>query len=114
MRFVLSLLLLCAFAAQSAKLSGAAELPGIPQFIDEMVARHQLRRDELEKVFARAQHNPAVIEAISRPATIKPWPEYRAAFVNPKRIRGGLEFTKAARYSGHGLMVAGGRSEGHT
>jgi membrane-bound lytic murein transglycosylase B len=57
-----------------------------------MVAKHQFRRDELENVFARAQHNPAVIEAISRPATIKPWPEYRAAFVNPKRIRLGLEF----------------------
>ncbi|MHB0925663.1 MAG: lytic murein transglycosylase B [Gallionellaceae bacterium] len=92
MRFALSLLLLCSFAAQSAKLSVAAELPGIPQFIDEMVARHQFRRDELERVFARAQHNPAVIEAISRPATIKPWLEYRAAFVNPKRIRLGLEF----------------------
>jgi membrane-bound lytic murein transglycosylase B len=86
MRFVLSLLLLCSFAVQ------AAELPGIPQFIDEMVAKHQFRRDELENVFARAQHLPAVIEAISRPATIKPWPEYRAAFVNPKRIRLGLEF----------------------
>ncbi|WP_435628488.1 lytic murein transglycosylase B [Candidatus Ferrigenium straubiae] len=92
MRLALSLLLLCSFAAPFARLSAAAELPGIPQFIDEMVARHQFRRDELENVFARAQHNPAVIEAISRPATIKPWPEYRAAFVNPKRIRLGLEF----------------------
>jgi membrane-bound lytic murein transglycosylase B len=86
MRFVLSLLLLCSFAVQ------AAELPGIPQFIDEMVAKHQFKRDELENVFAHTQHLPAVIEAISRPATIKPWPEYRAAFVNPKRIRLGLEF----------------------
>ncbi len=86
MRFVLSLLLSCPLAVQ------AAELPGIPRFIDEMVIKHQFRRDELENVFARAQHLPAVIEAISRPATIKPWPEYRAAFVNPKRIRLGLEF----------------------
>ncbi|HEU0219669.1 MAG TPA: lytic murein transglycosylase B [Gallionella sp.] len=86
MRFVLSLLLSCSFAVQ------AAELPGIPQFIDEMVARHQFKHDELEKVFAHAEHLPAVIEAISRPATIKPWLEYRAAFVNPKRIRLGLEF----------------------
>ena len=67
-------------------------LPGIPEFIDEMVAKHQFRRGELENVFDRARHNPAVIEAISRPATIKPWLEYRAAFVNPKRIRLGLEF----------------------
>ena len=66
MRFFLPLLLLGSFAVQ------AAELPGIPQFIDEMVVKHQFSRDELEKVFARAQHRPEVIEAISRPATIKP------------------------------------------
>lgn len=92
MRFVLSLLLLGSFIVQPAGLPKAAELPGIPQFIDEMVSRHQFRRDELENAFARAQHRPDVIEAISRPATIKPWPEYRAAFVNPKRIRLGLGF----------------------
>ena len=92
MRFALPLLLLCAFAAQSAKPSGAAELPGISRFIDEMVVKHQFRRDELENVFAHAQHLPAVIEAISRPATIKPWLEYRAAFVNRRRVQLGLEF----------------------
>ena len=69
-----------------------ATLPGIPEFIDKMVAEHRFKRGELESVFVHAQHRPAVIEAISRPATIKPWPEYRAAFVNPQRIRLGLEF----------------------
>lgn len=86
MRFLLSLLLLGSCAAQ------AAELPGIPPFIDEMVAKHQFRRDELELVFARALHRPAIIEAISRPSTARPWPEYRASFVNRQRIRLGLEF----------------------
>ena len=86
MRFILTLLLLGSFAVQ------AAELSGIPQFIDEMVVKHQFRRDELEKVFARAQHRPDVIEAISRPATTKPWLEYRAAFVNRQRVQSGLEF----------------------
>jgi len=70
----------------------SATLPGIPEFIDEMVAKHRFSRDELEEVFARAQHRPDVIELISRPATIKPWLEYRAAFVNPKRVKLGLEF----------------------
>jgi len=70
----------------------SATLPGIPEFIDEMVAKHRFSRDELEKVFARAQHRPDVIELISRPATIKPWLEYRAAFVNRKRVKLGLEF----------------------
>ena len=70
----------------------AVTLPGIPEFIDEMVARHQFKRDELVNVFARAQHRPEIIEAISRPATIKPWLEYRAAFVNRQRVKLGLEF----------------------
>ena len=70
----------------------AVELPGIPQFIDEMVAKHQLKRDELVQVFKRAQRLPAVIDAISKPATLKPWPEYRATFINDKRISGGLQF----------------------
>lgn len=70
----------------------AATLPGIQEFIDEMVSRHHFKRKELQRIFANAQHRPAVIEAISRSATSRPWPEYRAAFVNPQRIRLGLEF----------------------
>ena len=83
------LALLLMFAVPCAR---AVELPGIPQFIDEMVAKHQFKRDELEQVFKRAQRLPAVIDAISKPATLKPWPEYRAAFINDKRIGGGLQF----------------------
>ena len=82
-------LLACLVAAPVAS---SATLPGIPEFVDEMVAKHGFDRDELKKVFTRAQHRPDVIELISRPATIKPWTEYRAIFVNPKRIRLGLEF----------------------
>lgn len=86
-RLFLALLLL--FALPCAR---AAELPGIPQFIDEMVEKHQFKRDELVQVFTRAQRLPAIIEAISKPATLKPWTEYRAAFINDKRINGGLQF----------------------
>ena len=70
----------------------AAELPGIPQFIDEMVSKHQFKRDELVRVFRRAQHRQAVIDAITTPSTIKPWTEYRASFVNDRHISGGLQF----------------------
>ena len=70
----------------------AVTLPGIPEFIDEMVAKHKFKRAELEKVFDVAQDVPAVIDAISKPPTSKPWLEYRANFVNPQRIKLGLEF----------------------
>jgi membrane-bound lytic murein transglycosylase B len=70
----------------------AVTLPGIPEFIDEMVAKHKFKHAELEKVFDVAQEVPAVIDAISKPPSSKPWPEYRANFVNPQRIKQGLEF----------------------
>ncbi|MFA6972262.1 MAG: lytic murein transglycosylase B [Gallionella sp.] len=70
----------------------AATLPGIPEFIDEMVVKHQFNRDELTVLFERANHRPQIIEAISRPAMAKPWLEYRASFVNPQRVKLGLIF----------------------
>ena len=70
----------------------AAELPSIQPFIDEMVSKHEFERDHLVKIFERAQHVPAVINAISLPSTIKPWTEYRANFINDKRITAGLKF----------------------
>lgn len=70
----------------------AADLPGIPEFINEMVAKHQFDRGELERILNRAQHRQAVIDLITKPATQKPWPEYRANFLNDKRINGGLQF----------------------
>lgn len=85
-----AIVLLAGFIAPHSAYS--ATLPGIPEFIDEMVAKHRFSRDELKDVFDRAQHRPDVIELISRPATIRPWVEYRASFVNKKRIRLGLEF----------------------
>jgi membrane-bound lytic murein transglycosylase B len=70
----------------------AADLPGIPEFIDEMVLKHQFKRDELVQVFQAAQYRPDVIDAMNMPSTTKPWLEYRAAFINPKRIEGGIKF----------------------
>ncbi|HEU0187281.1 MAG TPA: lytic murein transglycosylase B [Gallionellaceae bacterium] len=89
-RSTFALIFLWLFATPHATL--AAELPGIPQFIDEMVAKHQFKRAELEQVFRRAEFRQDVIDAITTPATLKPWLEYRASFVNPKRVSGGMKF----------------------
>ena len=75
-----------------AQRASAADLPDIPLFIDRMVSQHQFNRDELVLVFSRAERRQAVIDAISTPATLKPWPEYRASFLNEQRINGGLQF----------------------
>lgn len=77
-------------------LSGAlaADLPGIPEFIDEMVVKHRFKREELVQVFQEAQYRQDVIDAMNMPSTLKPWLEYRAAFINAKRIDGGIKFWK--------------------
>jgi membrane-bound lytic murein transglycosylase B len=72
----------------------AADLPGIPQFIDEMVTKHHFKKSELVRVFKRAKYRKDVIAAITAPATIKPWVEYRASFINPIRIDGGVAYWK--------------------
>ncbi|MGC2167028.1 MAG: lytic murein transglycosylase B [Gallionella sp.] len=84
----ISVLLFCLVV----KSSLAASLPGMPEFIDEMVSKHQFKRSELVKAFSRAEYLPAVIETISRQTVSKPWAEYRANFVNPERVRLGLKF----------------------
>jgi membrane-bound lytic murein transglycosylase B len=94
MKINCTILLLLTFASHPVH---AITLPGIPEFIDEMVIKHKFNRAELESAFEHAQHIPSVIEAISRPATIRPWLEYRASFVNPERISLGLKFWKKYR-----------------
>jgi membrane-bound lytic murein transglycosylase B len=85
------MLLLLSLSAQ------AVQMVGIPQFVDEMVEKYQFDRDELDAIFQRAEHRPDVIEAIDKPATKKPWPEYRAAFINNLRVSKGLEFWRKHR-----------------
>jgi len=70
----------------------AADAVGIPDFINEMVAKHQFKREELIHVFHEAQYRQDVIDAMNTPSTLKPWLDYRAAFVNQKRISGGMKF----------------------
>lgn len=80
--------LLCLLASRTS----AADLPGIPEFIDEMVDKHQFKREELVMAFKRAEYLPAVVETITRQTIPKPWSDYRGSFVNPERIRLGLKF----------------------
>lgn len=97
MKFIPVVTLLALFLV--APSAHSVTLPGIPEFIDQMVAKHKFKRSELERVFAHAQLVESVIDNISRPSTAKPWPEYRANFVNPQRIRLGLKFWHKYRKS---------------
>lgn len=67
----------------------------VQAFIREMVVRHGFNAARLQAVFGRAHAQPSIIAAMSRPAEAKPWYAYRAIFVNPKRVQGGVEFWRA-------------------
>jgi membrane-bound lytic murein transglycosylase B len=66
--------------------------PEIDSFIDEMVAKHGFQRSSLRKLFRQAQPRPAVIRAISTPGTARPWHEFRATYIEERRIAAGVEF----------------------
>lgn len=64
----------------------------VQAFIREMAARHGFNPAQLRATFSRAQTQPSIIAAMSRPAEAKPWYVYREIFINPKRIQGGVQF----------------------
>ncbi len=61
-------------------------------FMTDLVKRHDFEMAELRRLFAGAQQQASVLEAISRPAEGKPWHEYRKIFLTKKRINGGVKF----------------------
>ena len=63
-------------------------------FIDEMVAEHQFKPELLRRWLNKARLQPAILEAIARPAEAKPWRDYRPIFLTPERIRGGAYFMR--------------------
>ena len=66
--------------------------PEVNAFIGEMVEKHGFERESLERLFAAVKFQPTIITAISRPASSRPWHEYRPLFINPKRVAGGIAF----------------------
>ena len=64
----------------------------IETFIGEMVAKHDFDRGFLRHLFRQAQPRPAVIRAISTPGTVRPWHEFRANYIDERRISAGLAF----------------------
>lgn len=72
--------------------------PGVLAFVTAVVEKHGFDRDELLALFAQAQYQQSIVDAMERPAErVKPWYAYRAIFVTDKRINGGVEFWRQNR-----------------
>ncbi len=57
-----------------------------------MVDKHQFEAGALRRLLAQVRSRPAIIRAISAPATVRPWHEFRGRYVDAARINGGAAF----------------------
>lgn len=66
--------------------------PDVESFIAQMVDEHQFDRARLVHLFRQARLQNGVLQAMARPATSRPWYEFRAATVTASRVREGLDY----------------------
>ncbi len=70
-----------------------AERADVKAFINTMVEQHQFSRTDMTAFMRAADTKQSILDAISRPAEkIVPWFEYRARFMNVRRINKGKQF----------------------
>src|ERR1700683_4917514 len=72
--------------------------PEVKDFIAHMEGAYGFKKRALRKLLKSADSQPAIIDAMSKPAErAKLWYEYRPIFLNERRIREGTEFWMAHR-----------------
>ncbi len=70
----------------------------VKSFIDDVSEKDSIGKRQLRKLLAKANSQPAIIEAMDRPAEkAKPWFEYRPIFLTERRIQEGTDFWLAHR-----------------
>ena len=97
--------LTCLFAAAAllcagGEPAGAIDIkrPEVKDFIAHMAGTSPFTKHQLRKLLKAAQSQPAIIDAMDRPAEkAKPWYEYRPIFLTERRIREGTDFWLAHR-----------------
>jgi membrane-bound lytic murein transglycosylase B len=72
--------------------------PDVKDFIEHLAGTSSFSKHQLRKLLKAAKSQPAIIEAMDRPAEkAKPWFEYRPIFLTERRIREGTDFWEAHR-----------------
>jgi membrane-bound lytic murein transglycosylase B len=93
---ILAAAVLCATAEPSAAVD--IRRGDVKDFIAHVSGTTSFRKRELRKLLKAAQSQPAIIEAMDRPAErAKPWFEYRPIFITERRVREGTDFWVAHR-----------------
>lgn len=80
-------------AAGTASKTDFSQREEVRAFIADMVARHGFVESELHQLFSRTRHTPAIIGLITPPthARARSWHAYRDRFIEPVRIKAGVE-----------------------
>ena len=80
-----------------ASAGGFAQRADVREFMEEMQRKHGFDRVRLARLFSRIQPQPKAILAIqpAKDPSAKSWQAYRARFIDPSRLEGGLRFWKA-------------------
>ncbi len=87
-RILLTIALCCSFSLAHA-------LPSNMQaFIQHMVKQYNFNEKSLTELFEQAQFQPSIIKAMTTPYEAQPWYLYRAHFLTPDRIEGGVQYWK--------------------
>ena len=68
----------------------------VKAFIAEMAQKHGFVESELAFLFSRTRHYPAIVDLITPPVNprVRSWQAYRARFIEPVRIEGGVALWK--------------------
>jgi membrane-bound lytic murein transglycosylase B len=66
--------------------------PEMEKFIGEISKDHGLEPDAVRRLLKKAEVQPAIIRAMTKPAETITWTRYRTLFMTPERIGGGVQF----------------------
>ena len=88
------LFIIFALLAVSAHADNYAQREEVQAFIADMQTRHGLDAERLAALFQNTRPLPAVLKAIAPPAApgMRSWVAYRQRFIEPRRIKAGLDF----------------------
>lgn len=92
---LLALLMLPSLEAALAANGDYPRREEVRQFVKEMVEKHGFKKRELNDLFSRARFQTAIIRAMTMPpeSTPRAWQAYRALFVDPPHVEGGVRFS---------------------
>jgi membrane-bound lytic murein transglycosylase B len=96
--FLLALLLAAPLSARHARAPVQQpkfdlKRPEIVAFVNDVVARDQLKKTQVLALLRKAEPQPKIIEAMTRPAEkVTPWWEYHDRFLTEERISQGTDF----------------------